>query len=191
TVQDAGCIGADTVMTVKGIDYRLDSLIPEAPVDRFLGGRFAVFFLSPSDCHRVYAPQTGTLEDVTHVPGYRLLVHPPYQRREFPVFTLNERVVLRMTTPFGACIVVMVAGWGVGHVTLPFDAEFRPRAPRITRRNYVDGHPMDRGDWLATFELGSTAILLLERADRTVPLVNPGDVVRFGQPAFGVVGASS
>ena len=94
--------------------------------DPYEGGRFAIIFLSPIDCHRVFSPQDGCLEEVVHVPGARLLVHPPFQRAEYPVYTLNERVILRLSAESGSCVVVMVAGWGVGNITLPFAPSFRP-----------------------------------------------------------------
>jgi phosphatidylserine decarboxylase len=42
----------------------------------------------------VFSPHDAHVEEVIHVPGLRLLVHPPYQKKEYPVFSLNERVIL-------------------------------------------------------------------------------------------------
>ena len=120
-VQEVGRIDKDRLITAKGVQYALGSLLPGLDSGRFLGGHFGVFFLSPNDCHRVVSPQESRLEEVVHVPGYRLLVHPPYQRAEYPVFALNERVVIRLSTPLGACALVLVAGWGVGNIALRFD----------------------------------------------------------------------
>ena len=90
-----------------------------------------------SNCHRVFSPQDGQLEQAIHVPGYRLLVHPPYQREDFPVYTLNERMILRLSTPLGPCLVVMVAGWGVGNISLPSAPEFRPKAKAMASRTFA------------------------------------------------------
>ena len=49
----------------------------------------------------------GELVQAIHVPGYRLLVHPPYQRTEYPVYTLNERMVLLFATSLGPCVVML------------------------------------------------------------------------------------
>src|SRR5262245_23257188 len=115
-VQDVGRIQDGRILTVKGIEYTARSLLAGADAEAFRDGHFAIFFLSPSDCHRIFSPQDGRLEEVLHVPGFRLLVHPPFQRKEFPVFTLNERVILRLATPLGPCALVLVAGWGVGNI---------------------------------------------------------------------------
>lgn len=183
-VQDVGRLERDRLLTVKGTEYILNSLLPGVDGGKFEEGHFAILFLSPSDCHRVFSPQDAFLEEVIHVPGRRLLVHPPYQKKEYPVFSLNERVILNLKTPLGRCALVMVAGWGVGHITLPFDRGLRHHRRRITRRIYDRPIAFNKGEWLATFELGSTVILLTEPAERTIAQVSREDKVKYGQPLF-------
>ena len=138
TVQDVGQVTDGKLLTLKGIAYSLASLLPGTDPQRFEGGQYVVIFLSPTHCHRVFSPQDGHLEQAVHVPGYRLLVHPPYQRAEYPVYTLNERVILRLATALGPCLMVMIAGWGVGNITLPLaprlSAAARARGARIPSR---------------------------------------------------------
>jgi phosphatidylserine decarboxylase len=183
-VQEVGRFQKDRLVTVKGIEYALGSLLPGVPTGQFQDGRFAILFLSPSDCHRIFAPQDGQVEEIIHVPGYRLLVHPPFQRKEYPVFALNERVIFRLATPLGRCILVMVAGWGVGNITLRFDRSFRPRAMRITRKSYHPPVALRKAQWVSTFELGSTAILITEPAEGVITHVKQDDQVKYGQPLF-------
>src|SRR5262249_17504641 len=156
-VQEVGRFDKDRLVTVKGTEYTLASLLPGVDTRRFHNGRFAIVFLSPRDCNRIFAPQDGQVEEVIHVPGYRLLVHPPFQRKEFPVFALNERVIFRLATPLGSCVLVMVAGWGVGNIILRFDRSFDARAARLTRRSYHPPVALHKGEWLATFQLGPAA----------------------------------
>jgi phosphatidylserine decarboxylase len=187
-IQDVGQIKEDKLLTVKGIPYTVGSLLAGMESRRFHNGHFAIIFLSPSDCHRVFSPQDGTVEEIVHVPGYRLLVHPPYQRKEFPVFTLNERVILRLKTPLGDCALVLVAGWGVGNITLPLDRGFRPRFRKVNRKMFRPPLGVKRGEWLATFELGSTAILITEPAGQVRTHVRMEEIVQYGQPVFSVRG---
>lgn len=183
-VQDIGRLREGLLLTAKGIPYTLDSLLPGIDHRAYADGHFAILFLSPHDCHRVYTPQAGRLTAVTHVPGYRLLVHPPYQRAEYPVFTLNERVILEYETETERCLVVMVAGWGVGNITHPFPLEMRKRRHAVTRHDLATPRAFDASAWMATFELGSTVIVIAEpRRDRSSPLC-PGDAVAIGQPLF-------
>ena len=123
-VQDVGRVEQGRLLTVKGIEYSLGSLLPDIDITPYEGGHFAIIFLSPIDCHRVFSPGDGQLEHIVHVPGARLLVHPPYQRAEYPVYTLNERVIFCLSDQSSLSVVVMVAGWGVGNITLPFAPKF-------------------------------------------------------------------
>ncbi|MFO0949798.1 MAG: archaetidylserine decarboxylase [Isosphaeraceae bacterium] len=184
-VQDVGrADGGKLLTTLKGIEYSLESLLPGIDAKPFEGGSFVVVFLSPIDCHRVFSPQDGTVEEIVHVPGARLLVHPPFQRPEFPVYTLNERVILRLSTPFGPCLVVMVAGWGVGHITFPIAPGFRPGSKKVESHRWETPPAVKRGDWIATFELGSTVMLLTPASLSATPLVSSNEKVRYGQPVL-------
>lgn len=184
TVQEAGRVDGGKLMTLKGHEYTLASLLPGVDTRPFEGGHFLIVFLSPIDCHRVFSPQDGQLHEAIHVPGYRLLVHPPFQRAEYPVYTLNERVILRFTTDLGPCVLVLVAGWGVGNITLPAAPEFRPRSRAVTAKNWASPLRVARGEWVATFELGSTAVLLTPPAANVETLVTPNQEVKYGQPVL-------
>jgi phosphatidylserine decarboxylase len=187
-VQEVGAIKEDKILTVKGVEYSVGSLLAGLDPRPYHNGHFAIIFLSPSDCHRVFSPQDGAIEEIVHVPGYRLLVHPPYQNREYPVFSLNERVILHLSTPLGKCVLVLVAGWGVGNITFPKGRLYRPRLRRTSRIGYDPPLPVKKGDWLATFELGSTAILIAQPSERVMTLVRENEKVRYGQPVFSIQG---
>jgi phosphatidylserine decarboxylase len=183
TVQEIGRVDRGRFFTLKGIEYTLASLLPGVDVGPFEHGHFAIIFLSPLDCHRVFSPQEALLEEAIHVPGFRLLVHPPFQRAEYPTYTLNERVIFRLGTTVGPCVLVMIAGWGVGHVTLPAAPAFGRRPHGVSRHAFTPPLSLKRGDWLGTFELGSTVVLLtpLSEADA---LVGSNDKVKYGEPVF-------
>jgi phosphatidylserine decarboxylase len=181
TIQDVGQIENGKLLTLKGIEYTLGSLLGNIDPRPYEGGKFVVIFLSPIDCHRVFSPHEGRLEQVIHVPGFRLLVHPPYQKAEYPVYTLNERMIFRMMTTHGPCAVVMVAGWGVGKITLPMAPEFCPRSRILTQKSWVPPLALERGEWIATFELGSTVVLLTPPGAGPT-LLSPLEKVQYGQP---------
>jgi phosphatidylserine decarboxylase len=185
TVQDVGRVEGGRIFTLKGVEYTLASLLPQIEAGPLEGGHFVILFLSPLDCHRVLSPQDGHLEEVVHVPGYRLLVHPPFQRAEYPVYTLNERVILRFSTGLGPCLVVMVAGWGVGNITLPAAPHLSWRSRRATRRAFTPPAAVRRGDWVATFELGSTVVLLTPPSAGAVQvLARANQEIKYGQPVL-------
>jgi phosphatidylserine decarboxylase len=89
-----------------------------------------------------------------------------------------------MTTNFGDCVLVLVAGWGVGNITHPFDIPLRLSRRRITRHECVPPRPVEPGEWIATFELGSTVILITERHNGIAPAIVRDEQVVYGQSAF-------
>lgn len=184
TVQDLGRIHQGKLLTLKNIEYSLSSLLPMVDTRPFENGHYAIVFLSPIDCHRVFSPQDGRLEEAIHVPGYRLPVHPPCQSAEFPVYALNERMILRLSTSLGPCLVVMVAGWGVGNISLPAAPDFRPRRNELSSKTWPSPIEVKRGEWIATFELGSTAVLITPPGMNVTSLVSQQEKVKYGQPVF-------
>jgi phosphatidylserine decarboxylase len=188
TIQDIGRLQRATLFSLKGIQYTLNSLLPTVDTQPFENGNYAIIFLSPIDCHRIFSPQDSRLEEAIHIPGYRLPVHPPCQRAEYPVYALNERMILRLTTPLGPCIVVMIAGWGVGNISLPAAPDFHPRRTQLTNKTWPTPISCQRGDWIATFELGSTAVLITPPGSDVVSLVTQNQKVKYGQPVFGYAG---
>lgn len=191
TVQDVGRVEQGRLLTVKGIEYSLSCLLPEMDIHPYEGGQFAIIFLSPIDCHRVFSPQDGCLVKVVHVPGARLLVHPPFQRPEYPVYTLNERMIFHLSAKSGSSVVVMVAGWGVGNITLPFAPQFQPRSKGVESCRCELPAAVKRGDWIATFELGSSVVLITSSSFKATPLVSPKEKVHYGQPVLGFACADS
>ena len=191
TVQDVGRVEQGRLLTVKGSAYSLGSLLPNVDTEPYEGGQFTIMFLSPIDCHRVFSPLDGSLEDVVHVPGARLLVHPPFQRAEYPVYTLNERVIFCLTAERGSCVIVMVAGWGVGNITLPFAPNARLKRQRVESCQSGLPRTVKRGDWIATFELGSSVVLITSSSLDTTPLVSPNEKVHYGQPVLRFASADS
>ena len=184
TIQDLGRLHDGKLLTIKQIEYTLESLLPGVDTRTLADGSFGIFFLSPSDCHRVFCPHDATLVEAIHVPGRRLLVHPPYQRREFPVFSLNERVILRFHSMAGSFVLVMVAGWGVGNISHPFPLPLKPSKHSITRHVLPEPRHLRSGEWVATFGLGSTVILITEPcADVSVQIARD-QAVLYGQPAW-------
>jgi phosphatidylserine decarboxylase len=183
-IQEVGRLQQATLLTAKGVRYTLSSLLPGIDSKPFEDGAYAVLFLSPADCHRVFSPSQAALEEVIHVPGRRLLVHPPFQRQEFPVFVLNERVIMRFQTPARRYLLVLVAGWGVGNITHPWRARPKLSRRRVTRRRFESPRDVASGEWVATFELGSTVILIAETHEGVAAHVEPSEQVHYGQPLF-------
>lgn len=167
-------------INAKGYALSIGELVADDALARsFDGGYAATIYLHPRDYHRVHAPCDALAEKVILVPGRLLPVTDAALSRVPGLFTLNERLVHVLDTIHGKMAVVMIAAFGVGHMSCVY--------------RHVDPHPNDvqrvpcdppprlrKGDELGIFHLGSTVVLVTE------PGVKPhlGDLpvkVRMGQ----------
>ncbi len=90
-ISQAGDIRDGRIFQAKGQDYSAAELLgDEAAAAPYRDGSFVTVYLSPRDYHRVHMPQTGTLTETLHVPGWRgggLVDRLTVKRRCYPVGT--------------------------------------------------------------------------------------------------------
>jgi phosphatidylserine decarboxylase len=170
------------LVQAKGKDYRLDELLVDRELAlRLTGGAYATIYLSPRDYHRVHAPVDGTILHYDYVPGALWPVNPRVAARRDRLLSRNERVVIAIDAgPLGMVAVVMVGAAGVGNIALTHAPESVTwRAAGELRRVEVD-QPVQKGDELGAFRLGSTVVVIFEPG--AVELSGElGQVFRFGQ----------
>ncbi|MFO0558208.1 MAG: archaetidylserine decarboxylase [Polyangiales bacterium] len=167
-LDDAGAIDERTKFFIKGREYSAESLLASATdAQTFSGGQFAIVYLSPRDYHRVHAPEALEIDLVRHVPGVLYPVNDFGVRHVPGLFARNERVVVIGRSPvFGRVAVVFVGAMIVGRINLYIPAPDRPPiGGPIAERAFDVAHPsVARGDELGSFSLGSTVVMLIERA---------------------------
>ncbi len=183
-LEDLGAIDPEGTLLVKGRRYEVTELLdePEA-AQAYAGGSYFIVYLSPRDYHRVHAPVHGPVVRARHVPGTLFPVNAIGLEHVPRLFAVNERVATVQQTRFGEVTTVMVGAIGVGRISVSFDPEIwtnRGRAPG-TRRYGLDGPPMDRGEELGVFHLGSTVLVFVPRGEGTTFEVEAGSAVRVGQ----------
>lgn len=166
-VESAGRIDDAVPLEAKGAPYRLDELLPLAETKPFRGGDFVVLYLRPSDCHRVFSPlDHANVEAAVAVPGGEMPVAPAVRDLVSGIYVHNQRLAHLLATPAGRVALVMVGAYKVGRLVPAYDPRpwnaFTARSGRPERRDYAPAPRLDRAEWLATFHLGSTVILLFE-----------------------------
>jgi len=183
-VHAAGRVVEGRLPQSPALDFAVRDLL--AGDDRFDDGHFAVLYLSPRDYHRVHAPRAGTIVGWRYRPGRLWPVFPAATRRIRDLFARNERLVVRIRTDgAGELALVMVGAFGVGRMSASF-AELVTNTGRPARDEEPQAPlPLDLGDEVGRFEMGSTVVLLFE-AGRVRWEVEPGDEVRVGQRIAGV-----
>ena len=189
-VSESGVAAGGTLVQAKGIEYSAAALLADEDLARRLeGGPYATVYLSPRDYHRIHFPLPGRVVGWRYIPGLLWPVNPASVRTVPGLFAANERLVTVLDTPLGRCAVVAVGATVVGRVHAFYDPSVphtnQPgAAPR--RRDYETPIPVEKGQELGAFEMGSTVILLFEPGKvRLGPRVVPGARVRVGEEIGG------
>jgi phosphatidylserine decarboxylase len=185
-VSEVGVATQGRLVQAKGIDYSAAALLgDEALARRLEGGAYATIYLSPRDYHRIHFPLGGQVTGYRYVPGRLWPVNPASVRTVPGLFTVNERLVTFLKTPLGACAVVAVGATVVGRVRAYYDPTVPvtnlPRA-RVAARTYETPIPVEKGQELGAFEMGSTVIVLFEPGRVKLDArLTPGARLRVGE----------
>ena len=175
TVQNVSRIEAGTILQAKGQAYSVRELLdlPEEVGD-LEGGLAITIYLSPRDYHRVHVPEAATLTRVRWLAGDRRSVAPRVLASTERVLATNERAVIVLEGERVSYHLVMVGALNVGRIrVVGVDPGASPPRPR----------PMERGDELARFEMGSTVVLVFPPGVlEPRPELVPERPVRLGEP---------
>jgi phosphatidylserine decarboxylase len=175
-----GRIDETSTWPVKGRPYRVGELVgSEEEGRRFDGGLACVIYLSPRDYHRVHSPVRGVIRSVRSLPGDYYPVNAIGMQHVPNLFVRNRRVAIAIDAEqkcnVGRVTIVMVSAMVVGRITVT----------GIPARDVPIGEhrldlPIDKGDEIGVFHLGSTAVVLVEKAARAEWTLAEGPV-RFGE----------
>ena len=189
-VSETGVARGGRLVQAKGIDYTAAALVGDERVGaRLDGGRYATLYLSPRDYHRIHFPLSGRVLGWRYVPGKLWPVNPASVRSVPGLFTVNERLVTLLDSPLGLVAIVAVGATVVGRVRATFDPEVpvtNLAGAGARSLDYVSPVPVEKGQELGAFEMGSTVILIFEpgRVALSAALV-AGARVRVGEAIGG------
>ena len=150
---------------------------------------YIVFYLAPGDYHRFHSPASWVVEKRRHFAGELYSVSPYLQKTLPGLFTLNERVVLIGRWRWGVFTMTPVGATNVGSIKILFDSELRTNslttdtaadraAEEAAERGepysgfaeatygeankHFGGHPLQKGEEMGGFQLGSSIVLVFE-----------------------------
>ena len=183
TIEAIGPIDLQGTLLVKKQRYTVVDLIGDAAdAERYAGGQFAIVYLSPRDYHRVHSPVAGVISHVRSMPGDLFPVNAIGERHVPLLFSVNRRVAIVIDTPaLGRVTVVMVGAIIVGRITVKaVPGQDVPLGDHLLS----PPRPVEKGEEIGIFHLGSTAIVFVERgaAARFARATGP---VRLGQSLAG------
>lgn len=157
----AGAVNGASEIVVKSQTYGVAELLGSSVEARdYDGGEFVVVYLSPRDYHRVHSPVDGEISLVRGISGDLYPVNSIGEQHIDGLFVRNNRVLVRIETVRGPVSVILVGATIVGRISVTVIPE--PAVPHgdtlLSPRV-----PVQRGDELGMFHLGSTAVVLLPR----------------------------
>lgn len=167
-ISQLGAIESGQIVQAKGFNYSVLSLLggDTELAKEFEQGQFATIYLSPKDYHRIHMPLTGTLRQMTYIPGKLFSVSPRTARTVPNLFARNERVVTVFDTDQGSLVVVLVGAIFVGSMETVWAGQITPSyGHNIQHWDYDDSTAitLNKGEELGRFNMGSTIVMLLPK----------------------------
>lgn len=186
-VSQLGTIEAGRIVQAKGHEYSVAELLADDGqlAAQFEGGQFATIYLSPRDYHRIHMPLTGTLRQMTYVPGKLFSVSPRTVKTVPQLFARNERVVTVFDTPAGPMGLVLVGAIFVGSMETTWAGMITPPYGKSVQQwHYADDTAVtiEKGQEMGRFNMGSTVVLLLPKgADQFLAQWQADTPIQLGQ----------
>ena len=183
-IEDLGEITRAGELMVKGQPYSVADLLgDEQSATAYEGGHYFIVYLSPRDYHRVHAPTCGSVQYVRYVPGTLFPVNRIGTDHIRQLFARNERLaIVQESAVHGRVTTIMVGAIGVGRIGLSFDDVQTNRGDAAGVRSYAGSPiPLDRGEELGVFHMGSTAIVMTPPECALQVVAEAGAAARMGE----------
>lgn len=184
TISQSGDVVEGRMIQAKGIDYTIGDLLENSPhTPRFQNGKYMVLYLSPQDYHRIHSPYSGRIVGYTYSPGALFMVNNIAVNGLAGLFPKNERLTSYLETENGMIAVVKVGATNVGKIVVTYDSVRTNRWIRRAQHHaYPSGIPIEKGQELGRFEMGSTVILVFEKDTVELdPKIGEHRKVKFGE----------
>ncbi len=159
-----GSVNKGFLLQAKGIYYSLKDLIIDNDfVKYYERGKFAVFYLSPKDYHRIHAPFDCYVEGYIYVPGHLYPVNEPLVKGLYGLFSKNERISTFLNSKYGRIAMIKIGATNVGKIKVSYDSiETNQWIRRNKAVKYKHKIFYKKGMEIGRFEMGSTVILIFE-----------------------------
>merc|ERR1711935_12153 len=153
-----------------------------------------VVYLAPGDYHRYHSSAKFVIKKRRYYPGDLFSVNPWLAHRMRDLFVLNERATLIGQWQHGFFSYCAVGATNVGSIIFHYDPELITNVPGSVKygtfqeKDFTtidpripEGLPVDKGEMVGEFNLGSTIVLIFEAPSNFEFTVAADDVVRVGE----------
>lgn len=140
-----------------------DLLVDQELAEKFKDGLYVVYYLCPTDYHRVHSTVDGQVVKAVYQPGHLWPVNLWARENIKSLFAVNERVILHFESRVTRCAMVFVGATNVGKIQLSFDSEIvgnLPSKPQAFTKKYEPAIDLQRGQEVGLFSMGSTIVMV-------------------------------
>jgi phosphatidylserine decarboxylase len=191
-ITEFGSISNGQLLQAKGFTYSVTELLcnTQQEPELFMRGQYATIYLAPHNYHRIHAPMSGKLTSMLYIAGKRFSVNGLTTTHIENLFCRNERLVCWMDAEIGAYAAVLVGALNVSSIATTITGEIPSGRDHAWPR--IDAARFERGEVFATFNLGSTVILLFpEGSIAWNEDLQKGQTLRLGQRIADVTGQNA
>lgn len=147
-IEDIGIIEPSHIITVKGKDYSIKEMLGDnEKIEKYSGGHYMIFYLSPSHYHRIHSPVSGKVIDQWTLGGKSYPVNKYGLKYGKDSLSKNYRKITEVKLDSGGFIsIVKVGAMFVNSIEV-----------------IHEGDKLVKGNEMAYFSFGSTVVLLFEK----------------------------
>ncbi|SLL32583.1 phosphatidylserine decarboxylase [Mycobacteroides abscessus subsp. abscessus] len=147
-IEDIGKVRIDQSILVKGKSYSIDEMLgDEKTVNKYVGGTYLIFYLSPSHYHRIHCPATGIVAKRWTLGSKSYPVNKYGLKWGKSTLSKNYRSITEIRTEEGNSLcMVKVGAMFINSIILSHEKE-----------------SLVQGEEMAYFSFGSTVVLLFEK----------------------------
>ncbi|MCQ6273601.1 phosphatidylserine decarboxylase [Bacillus sp. V3B] len=146
TIEEIGTVSSNYTMTVKGKEYTISEILgDDRKVEKYLNGTYMLFYLSPSNYHRIHSPISGKVTEQWVMGTKSYPVNKYGLKYGKKPFSKNYRMVTEMYYNNASIAIVKVGAMFINSIEL------------LGRED-----ELEKGDEIAYFSFGSSVVLFFE-----------------------------
>ena len=167
---------------LKGHYFNIDELIGTHLSSKLNSYSYVSIYLSPSDCHRIMSPIEGNITDSHYIKGHLYPVREPYISNTPNIYNRNERSIVTVSNNTCRIHCVAVAAVNVSKIDCTFDPSFIKEAQKkdMFSKKYVPSIHVSKAEWIQTFLLGSTIVLIIDQPITFSKNMNHHACIKYG-----------
>lgn len=148
-LSDFGKVSEQDTFVVKGQEYNIKAMFGKKDTEKvFQNGWFFIFYLSPTDYHRIHSPIDGLIEDQWSCGGKSYPVNDLGMKYGNKPLSTNYRLISLLTAEKGKVAIIKVGALNINSI--------HPTHEHAT---------IKQGSEMGYFSFGSTVVLFIGQGD--------------------------